>query len=179
VTVSIRDAKASADDRRWIAVVYPEFLDELSEATREGTGVFPVTGEHGPREGELLARWFRDDRSHPLLILKANRPVGFALVARPLIPPRAANASEFRMAEFFVRRSFRRLGVGRGAAALIFSRFAGRWEISESQRNAGAVQFWRRVVHNYTQGRFQERAVDGDIRQQFVTSNAPLLDRAR
>jgi predicted acetyltransferase len=50
---------------------------------------------------------------------------------------------------------------------LILSRFAGRWEISEYLRNAVAVNFWRRVVAGYTRGTYQERIVNGEVRQVF------------
>jgi predicted acetyltransferase len=177
MSVSLRDAKRSPEDQLWIQNVYPEYLDELAEVSRSGTGVFPVYGEHGERHAELLARWFRDDRAHPLLILDAGRAVGFALVSRPLTPP-APEAAEFRMAEFFVRRPYRRRGIGRGAAALIFSRFAGRWEIVEAAANDDAVRFWRRIVMDYTRGRYDERVRDGEVRQRFVSTNSPGLGRA-
>ena len=167
MSVTLRDARRSDDDQRWIQAVYPEYLEELSAAMHSGTGVFPVLGEHGERHAELLARWFRDDRSHPLLLLDGGRAAGFALVSRPLVASTAQGAIEFRMAEFFVRRAFRRRGIGRAAAALIFSRFAGRWEIS----------VWRQIVMSYTRGRYDERVRDGEVRQTFVSSNAPLLER--
>ncbi|TLY67560.1 MAG: hypothetical protein E6K45_05080 [Gammaproteobacteria bacterium] len=50
---------------------------------------------------------------------------------------------------------------------LILSRFAGRWEINEYLRNASAVSFWRRVVGAYTRGSYQERVVNGEVRQVF------------
>jgi predicted acetyltransferase len=177
MSISLRDALAAADDRRWIQSVYPEYLEELAEVTHAGTGAFPIYGEeHGPRDQELLARWFRDDRSHPLLILAAGRAAGFALVSRPLVPARGS-AAEYRMAEFFVRRTFRRRGVGRAAAGLIFSRFAGRWEVSEAAANAEAVQFWRRVIAAYTRGHYDERAANGEVQQRFTSTNSPLLGR--
>jgi len=71
------------------------------------------------------------------------------------------------MAEFFIARSQRRLGIGRTAVQLIFNRFAGRWEITEYLRNPAAVSFWRRVVALYTQGNYQERIVNGEVRQMF------------
>ena len=67
----------------------------------------------------------------------------------------------------FISRTFRRRGVGRLAVELILNRFAGRWEITEYLRNPVAVAFWRRVVANYTQGRFQERVLNGEVRQVF------------
>lgn len=178
MSVTLRDAKRSEEDQLWIQSIYPEYLDELAEVSHSGTGVFPVFGEHGARHAELLARWFRDDRSHPLLILDNGRAVGFALVARPLAGTPRPDAAEYRMAEFFVRRSFRRRGVGRVAAGLIFSRFAGRWEIVEATANDNAVRFWRRTVMEYTRGRYDERVRDGEVRQRFESSNSPGLGRA-
>jgi predicted acetyltransferase len=177
MSVTLRDAKRSDEDQLWIKSCYPEYLDELAEVSHSGTGVFPVLGEHGARHAELLARWFRDDRSHPLLILDAGRAVGFALVARPPVGPAAPEAAEYRMAEFFVRRNHRRRGVGRVAASLIFSRFAGRWEIIEAMANRDAVRFWRSTVMDYTRGRYDERVRDGEVRQRFQSSNSPGLGR--
>ena len=175
MSVTLRDARTLPEDRRWIQAVYPEYIEELAEVSRSGTGVFPITGEHGPREAELLARWFRDDRSHPLMILEGGRPAGFALVSRPLVGPTAAGQVGYRMAEFFVRREYRRRGIGRAAASLIFSRFAGRWEVSEATMNSEAVNFWRRTVMQYTRGDYEERVRDGEVRQRFVSSNSPGL----
>ncbi len=177
MSVTLRDARRSDEDQRWIQAVYPEYLDELADSMHASTGVFPVLGEHGERHAELLAHWFRDDRSHPLLLLDAGRAAGFALVSRPLVASSAKDAVEYRMAEFFVRSSARRRGVGRAAAALIFSRFAGRWEVSEATSNSRAVHFWREVVMAYTRGRYDERVRNSEVRQTFTSSNAPLLER--
>lgn len=164
MAVSIRDAKGSSGDRDWIRSVYRDYLGDLSMLN---TGVFPVLGEFGNREPDLLAGWFADERSHPLLILKSDRPVGFALVARPQAISLVRPPIDFRLSEFFVQRPFRRLGVGRDAATLIFNRFAGRWEVTEYLRNSGAVDFWRRTIGTYTQGKYSERISDGEVRQVF------------
>jgi predicted acetyltransferase len=162
VTVSVRDARASESDRRWIQGVYRDYLDDLAP----DTGVFPVLGEVGHREPDQILRWFGDPNAFPLIILKAAEPVGFAMVARPA-PSAAKPRIDYRMAEFFIARTRRRLGIGQIAVQLIFSRFAGRWEITEYLRNAGAVSFWRRVVAAYTRGSYQERIANGEVRQVF------------
>jgi len=166
VAVSLRDAKRSVDDRKWIQSVYREYLNDLSSLN---TGLFPVLGEYGHREPDLLARWFADDRSHPLVLLKDEQPVGFALVVRPQPVPAGQQQIDYRMSEFFVSSKHRRLGVGRDAATLIFSRFSGLWEVTEYLRNPGAVGFWRRTIRDYTQGKFSERIQDGEVRQVFRT----------
>jgi len=97
--------------------------------------------------------------------------VGFAIVARGGAAAGRA-AVDYRMAEFFVGRTFRRRGIGKLAVELILNRFAGRWEITEYLRNPVAVSFWRRVVANYTQGRYQERVTNGEVRQVFESGLA-------
>jgi predicted acetyltransferase len=163
VTVSVRDARASQSDRLWIGGIYREYLDDLAA---QSTGLFPVLGEVGHREPDQVARWFADRNSFPLVILQGTDRVGFAMVARSPHQPQAP-LPEYRMAEFFIARESRRLGVGRMAASLILNRFAGRWEIIEYVRNPGAVSFWRRVVVGYTRGSYKERVVNGEVRQTF------------
>src|ERR1700744_2651909 len=162
VTVSVGAARESESNRRGIQGLYRDYLDDLAP----DTGVFPVLGEVGHREPDQIVRWFGDPNAFPLIIVKAAEPVGFAMVARPL-PSALKPRIDYRMPEFFIARTRRRLGIGQTAVQLIFSRFAGRWEITEYLRNTGAVSFWRRVVASYTRGSYQERIVNGEVKQVF------------
>ena len=162
VTVSVRDARSAPADRLWIQSVYRDYLDDLNP----GTGLFPALGEVGHREPDQIAHWFGDPNTFPLIIVKGSEPVGFARVLRA-VASAAQPRIDYRMAEFFVLRTRRRLGIGRTAVQLILSRFAGRWEISEYLRNTAAVAFWRRVVASYTRGTYQERIVNGEVHQVF------------
>ncbi len=60
MTVSVRDARSSPADRRWIQGVYREYLDDLAPLN---TGIFPVLGEVGHSEPDQLSRWFADSKS--------------------------------------------------------------------------------------------------------------------
>lgn len=170
MTVSVRDARRNEGDRLWIEGVYRDYLDDLAPLN---TGIFPILGEFGHREPDHIARWFGDPAAVPLVILQSTEPVGFAMVARGTsqAPPR--KRADYRMAEFFVSRSHRRLGVGRTAVPLILNRFAGRWEITEYLRNPGAVSFWRKVVAAYTGGRYEERVINGEVHQFFESGTEP------
>jgi predicted acetyltransferase len=55
-----------------------------------------------------------------------------------------------------VLRRHRRRGVGREAAALLFDRFRGPWEIRQRAENPLATLFWRRAVAAYTGGGYDE-----------------------
>lgn len=96
--------------------------------------------------------WQEAGRS-PLLIHVDGRLAGFALVRR-LAEDEGGPASS--MAEFFILRKYRRLGVGSRAAKMVFQRFPGRWHIAVLAENQPARLFWRKVVQEYTRGDFTE-----------------------
>lgn len=167
MTVTVRDARGQRADRLWIESVYRDYLDDLAPLN---TGVFPALGEFGHREPDQLGRWFAEPGAQLLLILHDQTPAGFALVT-----PGGSVASsrgprcDYRMAEFFIARPQRRRGVGRSAMRLILDRFSGTWEIIEYLRNPGAVNFWRKVVAGYTGANYEERVVNGEVRQTFTS----------
>lgn len=170
MTVSVRDARDSAPDRDWIRAVYRDYVAELSSSH---TGMFPVLGEWDARADEFLAGWFSDPGAHPFVILNGGVRAGFALVARPPVFPQTQIA--YRMAEFFVVEPSRRRGVGASAAALLFSRFAGNWEVLEDEHNRPALQFWRRVIARETGGRYSETRGGGEVRHRFRTEAHPSI----
>jgi predicted acetyltransferase len=58
----------------------------------------------------------------------------------------------FDVAESFVIRRYRRSGVGRRAAFLVWDRWPGRWIVRVSLGNTGALPFWSGVIAEYTGG---------------------------
>lgn len=170
MAVSLRDARTNANDLQWIESVYRDYLDDLGLLN---TGIFPALGEIGHREPDHLQRWLVDRSAALLTILDDQRPAGFAMVVRET---HASRLADFRMAEFFVARTSRGRGVGRGAARLILDRFAGRWEVVEHARNTGAVNFWRKVVAAYTRGDYRERNINGEVHQYFRSTPARPAD---
>jgi predicted acetyltransferase len=167
--ITIREARASKADRDWIEETYGEYLADLSADT---TGVYPSLTVTGQGVAEIIQGWFHDDRCTAFVILREREPVGFAVVQRSLSgsddPKR-----HFRLSEFFIRKPFRNKGVGRGAAMLIFARYAGDWTVPEQSRNPAAIRFWRRVVSEFTNGKFREKRGQGEVAHQF-TSAGPV-----
>jgi predicted acetyltransferase len=165
VPVTIRDDPA---DCEWIRAVYRDYLSELSASK---SGLFPALGEWNEREGEFLVGWFGDPASRPFVILQDDTRAGFALVVRiPSLPRRGV---DYRMSEFFVTRSARRRGVGSAAVALLFSRFAGEWEVIEDAYNRPALGFWRRVISLQTRGCYTETREAGEVCHRFRTAARP------
>jgi predicted acetyltransferase len=169
MVVSLRDARQSHEDRQWIERAYREYLDDLGAG---GTGVFPALAVTGQDPQELLGSWFRDQRSTPFVILRGGERAGFALVQQTSVPGSGPLAT-FRLTEFFISRPMRRLGVGGEAARLLFDRFQGQWLVPESTRHRQAVEFWRRVIRDYTRGRYRERLAGDEVQQTFTSWSQP------
>jgi predicted acetyltransferase len=60
----------------------------------------------------------------------------------------------YSISEFFVMRKWRKLGVGRSAACLLFERFPGHWEVRQERTNTAAQLFWINVIARYTNGAY-------------------------
>jgi predicted acetyltransferase len=105
------------------------------------------------RDYGLDGCWTTDAR-HPFLIRADENLAGFAIV-----DGRSHGSGErgtWDVADFFVLRRYRTRGVGERAAHVVFDRFRGRWEIRVMAANLGAQAFWRKVIHRYTDGQFEE-----------------------
>lgn len=112
-------------------------------------------GANGRFGYSKLARYWSEPESHfPFLLRQATRIVGFALVTRG--SPASEDPEVFDVAEFFILRRYRRTGVGRQAAALLWTRFPGKWSVRVSEANPGALPFWSRVIGDYAPGNAQE-----------------------
>ena len=68
---------------------------------------------------------------------------GFALVNDHTHSGQPVDAN---MGEFFVVRKYRGRGVGRAAAAQVFARQPGQWEVAVARKNVAALRFWRRAA---------------------------------
>jgi len=108
---------------------------------------------------KLERYWAEPGRRFPFLIRSGARVVGFALVTRG--SPATDDPDVFDVAEFFVIRRYRRSGVGRHAAALLWQRLAGKWIVRVSEGNPGALPFWAGVIAQFTRGAATESTRPG------------------
>jgi predicted acetyltransferase len=100
----------------------------------------------------------RDDGRHAFLLRADGQLAGFVLIAEQSRLTGATGVCD--LAELFVMRGHRRRGVGRAAAFAAFDRFPGLWEVRQRDQNPAAITFWRRVIAEYTSGRYEERRWD-------------------
>src|ERR1043165_4851189 len=101
---------------------------------------------------EHLRLYWREPDRHPFLILVNGNLAGFVFVQRG--SQISAETDVWDMAEFFIARGSRRLGVGMKAAHEVWKKFPGKWEVRVINRNQKAQAFWARAI-----GEFMGRAI--------------------
>lgn len=141
--------------------LYPLYLHDIAEIwgihpNRYGVfekGDVPTLSE----QSKLLDVWWEQPSVlFPYLITVDDVAAGFALVSTPPQVP-SAN-TQYYLSDFFVLRTYRRQGVARRAAELVFDQFQGAWELqtNPTERNMSTQIFWRKTLNTYTGGKYSE-----------------------
>lgn len=125
----------------------------------------PGEGPRTPKQA-VRANWWLRGEFEQYIIRADARPAGYAIVAAraPHLPP----GVEYELLDFYIAPPYRRRGVGREAARLVFGAHRGVWVVYQLQRNAPAKAFWRRVIGEYTRGNFIQIETDRDVHQRFT-----------
>jgi predicted acetyltransferase len=97
---------------------------------------------------EHLPLYWKEAGRHPFLITADGHWAGFAFVRRG--SQISGDENVWDMAEFFILRGSRRLGVGRKAAHKVWKKFPGAWEVRVMDRNKKAKDFWGRAIGEFT-----------------------------
>lgn len=167
--LAIVNAKDSPILSEWLSRVYPFYIHDLSEFDRK----FYMLDERGQWVPDYLQFWLTDETAHPLVIRAEGKSVGFVFVGKKPFKYMAQGV-DYHLAEFFVLRRFRRTGIGKRAAFALFDALPGWWELEEIPANLGAIQFWRTVIGEYTNGDFKEESVEGSPRQTFYAKTRSI-----
>jgi len=144
-----------------IGRLFPLYLHDLSAFTD-----YYRVGADGRWAPDHLPTWLASPEATALLVLADDGPAGFVLVAHAGFPYVPAGP-DHTMGEFFVLAGWRRRGVGRHAADLVFDAFPGTWRVEQLRRNIAATAFWRGVIGVRTGGRYEESAPFGHPVQRF------------
>jgi predicted acetyltransferase len=94
-----------------------------------------------------LSSYWKESNRYPFLIMANGDLAGFVFVRKG--SEISDDADVWDMAEFFVVRGFRRIGVGMKVAHEIWKKFPGKWEVRVMDRNHKAKDFWRRAIAEF------------------------------
>ncbi|MFS0556149.1 GNAT family N-acetyltransferase [Brevibacillus sp. 179-C9.3 HS] len=111
--------------------------------------------------------WTEPER-HPFFVKINDKLAGFVLV-RMLPSAEQETQSLYSIAEFFIMKRYRRLGIGKSVSHEIFQMFPGAWEVFQLENNLPAIGFWRSSIRDYTANHYQERQADGKVIQTFIS----------
>jgi predicted acetyltransferase len=110
--------------------------------------------ENGLYDYMYLDHYWTEEGRHPFFVRVDGKLAGFALVRA--IGSKEHNQTIYSMAEFFVMKKYRQLGVGQHAAIEVFNRFSGIWKVAQIETNKPAQIFWRKTIGKYTNNNYQE-----------------------
>ena len=96
--------------------------------------------------------YWNEEGRYPFFIRVDDKLAGFALIRSCSIYNNLTNPHN--IAEFFVMKKYRRRGIGKTASMKIFDMFPGGWEVTQWINNLPAQNFWKKIVNEYTNGKY-------------------------
>jgi len=84
---------------------------------------------------------------YPFMVYVDAEIAGFALLSR--------EDETYEIDEFFILRKFRRRGVARQSARLIFEKFKGKWLIQQLSCNSLAITFWKNLISEVSKREYE------------------------
>jgi predicted acetyltransferase len=154
IPLNICVSRARLDERPVLRNLLELYMYDFSEFDGSDTGPLGFYG-YPP----LDDYWVEPERT-PFLVRMNNQLAGFALVTR--YNYFSGQKDTWMLAEFFIMRKYRQLGVGEFVARYIFNQFPGDWQVAQIPENGPATLFWRKVISRYTQNSFTERDLDNE-----------------
>ncbi|MCL2753946.1 MAG: GNAT family N-acetyltransferase [Defluviitaleaceae bacterium] len=123
------------------------YLYDMSEIDNE-----LELNDDGLYDNPWLDSYWKEAERHPYLLTAGGKYVGFVLV-------REIRPNVFSVAEFFIMRKYRKLGLGSVLMSKMFEFHKGKWEISTLASNTSSQHFWRKIIKNTSHGEYQEYSI--------------------
>ena len=119
---------------------------------------------------KYIDHYWTEENRYAYFIKVDGKLAGFVLINNHVDTGIETNYS---IAEFFVMYKYKKLGVGTYSINTILNKFKGKWQITYAQKNKPAVNFWNKIINNYTKGNFQKienykKYDDGNIRDVLI-----------
>jgi predicted acetyltransferase len=149
--------RATESDAPLLANLLELYIHDLSVAFAIEVG---ANGRFG--YDRLADYWAEPERRFAYVIRNGPSIAGFALAR--IGSPASDDPTILDVAEFFVLRRHRRLGVGQQAAHVLWDTLRGNWMVRVSTGNPRGLAFWPSAIQTYTQGDWTEKTILGNLR---------------
>lgn len=146
--------KVSLEQKSVLANLMELYLHDFSEYDQSDVGPDGLFGF------EYLDSYWTDTDRHAFIVYVKDHIAGFVLVNKIVILEENTGANS--IAEFFIMRKYRRKGVGTQVATRILDMFPGQWEVSQVADNIPSTKFWKKVLDEYTNGKYEYEIVERD-----------------
>lgn len=113
-----------------------------------------------------LPSYWKESNRYPFLVMADGHLAGFVFVRWGSAI--SDDTDVWDMAEFFIVRGFRRLGVGTQATREIWKKFPGKWEVRVTDRNEKARNFWGRAIGEFLGKTIEPTPLDKDGKRSHV-----------
>ncbi len=107
--------------------------------------------EDGLYECIDFKKYWQTDDTWPFILRYRGELAGFVIIDKKGSDPQV----DYNMAQYFILRRFKGLGVGKMIAQRCFDQYQGIWEVMVMPDNKGAYQFWQKTIQQYT-GEYEE-----------------------
>jgi len=159
--IELVDARTTPRTRAVLRRLFPLYIHDLSPHT-----TFYTLDARARWRPELWRDWLSNEHIDPWLIELAGEVIGFSIVGHRPFPYMSPDRNH-KLCEFFILAPHRRRRRGHEAAARIFDRHAGLWELTVLPTNIAAHGFWQSALDAYTRGRYEQVQLPGDILMRF------------
>lgn len=154
-------------------IILKEFLATEKETLKKNLLFYfqEIAPDKINKQGKLdypyLNQYWTDDKRLALKIASSDKLLGFVLINDYVINQKFKATKS--IAEFYIKPTFRRRGIGKNVAFQIFNKYKEKWEVRQSLSNLKAQQFWRTIIGEYTQNYFEEIVFEEGLLQIFTT----------
>jgi len=111
-------------------------------------------GDSGLYEVEIDDDYWEDNKKFAAYFIKVDGNLaGFAMIADGAYEDEGKN--DYTIDEFFIMYKYRRMGIGKKATFEVLDKHRGSWQFTYHPNNVTSVNFWERVINEYTGGKYE------------------------
>jgi len=160
ISMEIKLEKASIEQKSILRNLMELYNYDFTEFDPEDVNEYGLYGY------KYLDHYWTEEDRFPFLIRVNNNWAGFVLVRKTGMNSKGNDI--YSIAEFFIMKKYRKMGVGKEVAQIVFDTFKGEWKIRQIEENIPAQHFWRNVISKYTNDNFddiRETEWDGPVQR--------------